>query len=587
MDDRNFGGPIVRNNETSLLLHEGVSFHRQTVKSLLHCIDVDDYIDDNKYFQYIKHKRQKRLEEEEVINNNNVEVLDDDNSINNSTKIKRIRPKRTIFRRQINKMRDPNTDELIQVTPKMSVWYQTYVNSPDIENNKFIIRFRRRFRCCYSSYQKLLVLIKEDSVFDRWHRHDAIGREPSPFELLLLGALRYLGRGWTFDDLEESTSISEECHRQFFHVFLKWGSTALFNKLVIAPANANEASTHMHEMQQAGFDGCVGSVDATHVGMMRCPYVRWNHHKGPKESLPARTYNIVVNHRRRILHSTSGHPSRWNDKTLAMFDNFLMGLNKGTILDDSIFNLQTTKKKNDEEIKFQGGWLLCDNGYPEWSCLIPPLKDPATYPELRFSDWLESMRKDVECTFGILKGRFRLLKTGVRCHGIEVTDKIWLTCCALHNMFLDEDGLAECWENGVPTDWEGNLGNHHDKDVERYASNFALRRLNGASQSLGAFDLSGVGFGNDYKWDNVRDHDNDNDNDLDEYNDNDYTNNDNINENDVDNNNVNTKRIKKLIQMKRNTFRDYLIDHFDSRFQKKQLKWPTRIKATLKQNVEE
>lgn len=42
-----------------------------------------------------------------------------------------------------------------------------------------------------------------------------------------------------------------------------------------------------------------------------------------------------------------------------------------------------------------------------------PLKQPSTYPELRFSDWLESMRKDVECTFGILKGRFRLLKTGV------------------------------------------------------------------------------------------------------------------------------------------------------------------------------
>lgn len=140
-------------------------------------------------------------------------------------------------------------------------------------------------------------------------------------------------------------------------------------KYVVAPVDVNEAHMHMHEMKLAGFDRCVGSVDATHVGMMQCPYVRWNQHKGPKESLPARTYNIVVNHRRRILHSTSGHPSRWNDKTLTMFDNFLMGLRTGNILDDNIFKLKTN---NNREIKFKGGWLLCDNGYPPWSCLIPP-----------------------------------------------------------------------------------------------------------------------------------------------------------------------------------------------------------------------
>ena len=70
--------------------------------------------------------------------------------------------------------------------------------------------------------------------------------------------------------------------------------------------------------------------------------------------------------------------------------------------------------------------------------------------DIRFSQWLESMRKDVKCAFGILKGRFRILKTVVRLHGIEATDQIWMTCCALHNMLLDADGLSGEWENGVP-----------------------------------------------------------------------------------------------------------------------------------------
>ena len=54
-------------------------------------------------------------------------------------------------------------------------------------------------------------------------------------------------------------------------------------------------------------------------------------------------------------------------------------------------------------------------------------KSATTYAELRWSKWIESMRKDVECVFGILKGRFRVLKTGIRLHGIKAADKIWLT----------------------------------------------------------------------------------------------------------------------------------------------------------------
>jgi hypothetical protein len=38
----------------------------------------------------------------------------------------------------------------------------------------------------------------------------AANKKPAaPLCLLLLCALRYLGRGWTFDDLEESTAISD------------------------------------------------------------------------------------------------------------------------------------------------------------------------------------------------------------------------------------------------------------------------------------------------------------------------------------------------------------------------------------------
>ena len=90
--------------------------------------------------------------------------------------------------------------------------------------------------------------------------------------LLLLGTLRYLGRGWTFDDVYEATGISQEVHRTFFHLFVDFGSTTLYNEYIASPENANEAARHAKEFEKAGFHGCIGSMDATHVKMDMCSH---------------------------------------------------------------------------------------------------------------------------------------------------------------------------------------------------------------------------------------------------------------------------------------------------------------------------
>jgi hypothetical protein len=59
-----------------------------------------------------------------------------------------------------------------------------------------------------------------------------------------------------------------------------------------------------------------------------------------------------------------------------------------------------------------GSYLLVDNGYLCWSTTTPPTKLPLSQKELCYSKWLESMPKDVECTFGILK-------TGAQLHGVS------------------------------------------------------------------------------------------------------------------------------------------------------------------------
>jgi len=104
----------------------------------------------------------------------------------------------------------------------------------------------------YDEYRNLLRKICDRELFVRWMGCDGSGVPASPIGLLLLGALRYLGRGLTFDDLEEYTAISEETHRQFFHKFIQFGAESLYPEYVQYPTTAEEFATHQSEFQRGG-----------------------------------------------------------------------------------------------------------------------------------------------------------------------------------------------------------------------------------------------------------------------------------------------------------------------------------------------
>lgn len=366
-----------------------------------------------------------------------------------------------------------------------------YIEFPDLDNPRFHRIFRRRFRMPYNCFVDLIELASRSNFFSRWRQGsvDAVKQQAAPLPLLILCSLRYLGRGWTFDDLSENTGISEEVIRVFLHRFISFGSTILYEKYVVAPSTSEEASAHSIEYCKAGLPGCIGSTDATHIPLERVEYRLRQNHLGFKMSHTARTYNITVNHRRRILSSTTGHPARWNNKTLILFDDFVVGLHEGRNLDDFTFELyERDARGNIVSAKYRGPWLIVDNGYCNWSTTIPPMKRTCDRSEIRFSQWLESIRKDVECTFGILKGRFRVLKSGIRLNGQEAAFKVFLTCCALHNWLLEVDGLDNNWEEGDASDWEGAMGNHDLQDVNEHLP-FAVARLMSPTE-MRAYDVA-------------------------------------------------------------------------------------------------
>ena len=113
-------------------------------------------------------------------------------------------------------------------------------------------------------------------------------------------------------------------------------------------------------------------------------------------------------------------------------------LHPGTLHPEKTYSLFTSDGSKKE---FKGLYAIVDGGYHEWRCLMAPLKQTLEADAAEWSKRLESVRKNVECTFGILKKRFRILRLPFLKHNPEHIDDVFRACCALHNILLKHDDL--------------------------------------------------------------------------------------------------------------------------------------------------
>lgn len=139
--------------------------------------------------------------------------------------------------------------------------------------------------------------------------------------------------------------------------------SSLKTRYVRIPRTEAEIESCMREYNEAGMPGCIGSADATHIALWMCSANFKQLHTGFKDSHPTRAFNITVNHRRRILYTTKGHPGRWNDKTLILYDDFLRGIYEGRLYSDVEFDLSSSINGERHTRKYKGVWIMVDNGY--------------------------------------------------------------------------------------------------------------------------------------------------------------------------------------------------------------------------------
>lgn len=317
--------------------------------------------------------------------------------------------------------------------------------------------FRKRFRVPFPLFERLVEMTRMNNWFKEGK--DCCGQTAAPLELKMLGVLRVLGRGYCFDGIEELNFISAESNRVFFHKWCDLFTKKYYSIYCNPPESPEEIAATMAVYNRLGLPGCIGSTDCVHIRWECCSAGEGFLHRG-KEGFPTLSYEVTVDHTSKIIAVTHGFPGTRNDRTIVRFDGFVTDIHEGLKYNDVKY---TMNKISGEEYEETGAWLLVDGGYHKWRCLQCPLKHSAIPRETLWSEWAETVRKDVECTFGVLKGRFRCLKLPIYYQKKESIDNMFYSCCIIHNILLHFDGLDVRWEKDV--NYMGQDGNHSFEDT--------------------------------------------------------------------------------------------------------------------------
>jgi hypothetical protein len=213
-----------------------------------------------------------------------------------------------------------------------TTWWRIYIidedcsyRDPKHPNGKLFVQ---RFGLDHVEVQQVVRTLetrKESPWYQRKKQKDS-----KYLFLLVLGSLRILTRNWTFDDVEEATDISRQVIEVFFSKFVKFYAEIILPEVVSMPEPDNEEAFKLNSKEyfDAQVPNAIGSMDAVHVRLWNCASNLKQACTG-KEKYPSRAYNIVVNHRKKVLSAQKGFYGSTNDKSIVWFDNAALSLRAG------------------------------------------------------------------------------------------------------------------------------------------------------------------------------------------------------------------------------------------------------------------
>ncbi|CAN6381068.1 unnamed protein product [Urochloa humidicola] len=288
--------------------------------------------------------------------------------------------------------------------------------------------FRRRFRMRRPLFLRIVQALGEwDNFFTL--RVDALNRPGlSPLKKCT-AAIRQLGNGTPADQLDEYLKIGESAGVECLKMFVK-GVIEVYGEEYLRRPTVEDVERLVQIGEQRGFPGMLGCIDCMHWHWERCPVGWKGMYTRGDQGVPTVILEAVASHDRWIWHTFFGVPGSNNDINV---------LNQSPLFVQQLRGEGPQVQYYVNGRQYNNGYYLADGIYPEWAAFVKSVRQPQSAKHKLFVEHQEGARKDVECAFGILQSRFRILKQPARLWDQGDLENIMLACIILHNMVIEDE----------------------------------------------------------------------------------------------------------------------------------------------------
>jgi hypothetical protein len=301
--------------------------------------------------------------------------------------------------------------------------------------------FRKNFRVPATFFDHMVQWFRDNSWVCK--DYDKFRRPSVPLELKILACFEMLGRGVPAAVPAQLIGCDQKTIQVFFLLFCAKVALHLCKEYIKFPSSVADIRECVATYADENLPGCMGSIDCVHVPWPKALASVRSWFVG-KEGIPTVAFQVIVNHKRKILSVSQPHPGAHNDKTIASMDPALHAIR--TL--QAFITFPWTCLTAAGEAAAHGVYLICDGGYHLWR-VLQRCNVVTSDPKMLFlMNRITSARKDVECTFGVVKARFRILKVAILNQELSDVRNIFMTCCIFHNMLLDHDDSGDFEDNG-------------------------------------------------------------------------------------------------------------------------------------------
>ncbi|XP_071687045.1 uncharacterized protein [Rutidosis leptorrhynchoides] len=353
-----------------------------------------------------------------------------------------IRPK--ISRRHLNRDRKETAQRL---------WNDYFSESPVFPGDYFRNRYRMSRALFLRICNGILSYSQEPlpKYFHFFHqRHDATGKPGFNIYQKCTSAIRQLAYGCAPDLFDEYLHMGQQTSYDCLDNFCKCVFHLLSHEYLRKPNYYDIQRLYHAHAQLHGFSGMLGSIDCMHWAWKNCPiawkgqYTRGDHGHCPTIMLEAVASYDLCDVTLWIWHAYFGPAGSNNDINV---------LNQSDLFNELLEDTAPIAPFIVNGVTYNKGYYLADGIYPEWATLVKSFKCPVEPKNVKFKKFQEAARKDVERAFGVLQGRWAILKNPARPYSVNKIRRIMYTCVILHNMITEDNGRNLC---NLEEDYLGN-----------------------------------------------------------------------------------------------------------------------------------